>query len=189
MEFRINKLLILVLTGFTQVACQSTEPTENITSPVFSVPQQTANINTPSVNIDAPEIVNTHNEPQVASRLPDVITLKPIGEREETTTSPLIDKHVFKDDVDVNYSVIDKHATRSNFMSKVQAQAIVVATSLEQEYVKLRITGWYSPDKTLQQWQPYLEKAPLTKSISLERGAIVWDKLNDWYVCGIERPE
>ena len=173
----------MTLISIILAACQTTAPQETKDTTLFPVVQTNTNINSPKVELAVPDTVNEPKTP--TTQLPHVVEFKPIGERLETTSSPLINKQVCRDNIDVSYFIIDRSANRSDFKSKVQAQALVVAASLDQIDLKLKITGWHSNDETLSRWQPYLKKEPLTKSISLEKDAIVWDKSNNWYKCNI----
>ncbi len=103
----------------------------------------------------------------------------------QQTSSRLINKQVCREDVNVKYRVSHSNGTKGSYAAKVQAQGIALALSPEGESVKVKITGWYSENANLRQWQPYLTEVPMAETISLKTNAEVWDETKHWHLCSL----
>lgn len=98
--------------------------------------------------------------------------------------SPLINKEVCRDDVDITYTVKNKNGTPNTYNAIVQAQGTVINVSQDNKNLKIKTTGWYSTNSNLTKWAPHLTKPPLAKDITLKINAEFWDKREKWYICG-----
>ncbi|WDE02197.1 hypothetical protein [Thalassomonas actiniarum] len=103
----------------------------------------------------------------------------------QQASSRLINKQVCREDVKVKYRVTHSNGTKGSYAAKVQAQGIALALSPEGQSIKVKITGWYSENANLRQWQPYLTEVPMAERISLKTNAESWDDTKHWHLCSL----
>jgi hypothetical protein len=99
--------------------------------------------------------------------------------------SPLLNKQVCKDNIEVTYYVTDSDGVRGSFPAKVQGQGLIVALSHDQKKFKIKTTGWYTQNDNLLRWMPYLRSPPIARGIMLKVGAEFWDLKQAWYQCDL----
>ncbi|WNC69353.1 hypothetical protein RI845_04165 [Thalassotalea nanhaiensis] len=87
----------------------------------------------------------------------------------------------------VTYKVADESGYINTHTAKAQAQATVIKVNNKQ--IKLMISGWYSRDKNLFNWQPYLKQQPVMGLMKLEKGNVYWDDKANWYLCSFNAGE
>lgn len=70
---------------------------------------------------------------------------------------------------------------------RAYGQAIAVAedATSDGKTIKLRIRGWYSEDKKMNEYAGFygLSAPPALGNLLLERGAIYWEEKLNWYKC------
>lgn len=90
-------------------------------------------------------------------------------------------------DSTVTYKVADESGYVNSHTARAQAQAVIIKVNNKQ--IKLMISGWYSRNKNLFHWQPYLKQQPTMGLMKLEKGNVYWDDKANWYLCSFDAGE
>lgn len=98
----------------------------------------------------------------------------------------IINQEICRESI-VSYKVADEYGYVNSHSAKAQAQATVIKVNNKE--IKLKISGWYSRDKNLFQWQPYLKQQPVMGLMKLEKGNVYWDEKANWYLCSFNAGE
>ncbi|WNC71581.1 hypothetical protein RGQ13_15850 [Thalassotalea psychrophila] len=98
----------------------------------------------------------------------------------------IINQEICRESI-VSYKVADESGYINTHRTKAQAQATIIEVNNKQ--IKLMISGWYSRDKNLYHWQPYLKEQPMMGLMRLDKGKVYWDDKTNWYLCSFNAGE
>jgi len=181
---KLEQILAFVCSVLVISACQNTpqsEPEFKVT-PKIIMPSLEVNVEasaTPESLIKAKETESTPLlERQLAGAKGVVIT-----DSNQTLPAELRNKQICKEGVEVSYRLPDKNGYMNKYSAKIQLQGRLLALSPDKKSVKVKLWGWFSDNKNLQQWRMYLKQQPKAKSFSLVSGEEIWSETPGWYWC------
>ena len=174
-EFRLLSFSILLLAGCASQQPQQEESSMNLTQLEESL-----------VNMDIPiDLELSQQEPEDEYKVKGAPTSKKQESRIELPPNehPWIGKMVCKNNVKVKYRMPDENGYNAFFRSVIQVQGVVKDVLESDQKLKVVVTGWYSTDKTLQGWRPYLKHPPLSEDFVIRKDTQVIESKSKWERC------
>ncbi|WOH37224.1 hypothetical protein RI844_17940 [Thalassotalea fonticola] len=150
-----------------------------------------ADIDPSDVQQQLDKIQIKESELPTSNNFPPVPINNDIASNNSNTNDPVklefnINQEICRDSM-VTYKVADESGYINSHTAKAQAQAVIIKVNNKQ--IKLMISGWYSRNKNLFNWQPYLKQQPVMGLMKLEKGKVYWDDKANWYLCSFDAGE